>query len=569
MLPHFSHYLHSNQAPSEREAREIKALRVNPSEEISVIDVEIERIESVLDSLKQKRANIQKSIDDCNTILAPVRSLSTDVLGVIFTYCLATHRNPIMDSSEAPILLTQICRDWRSIALSTPRLWTRIYIPLLQSVKEYQFETLPSIQNKGCRLDAGYEEMQRWLRLSGACPLSITMVPNGGPVSHQPLLDAIVQSSRRWQQFELGYLPPDSDVSKRILDLSADDLCMLREVRLHSTANQETDDDLELWHQSGILTAQSLRGISIGDMRPIGVFPTGIPPNWKNLNHLFIHSLVVLQLANQMLSYCCNLVTCLLSIDWDTGVAANVSITASSFLLPHLKFLSLQGDPTSCSQLFGNIEAPSLRTLDCRGDFPSGNTGSGLFDFLQKIDSLETLVMDYHNLTGDNILRCCTLAPSLTHLVLGQSPKHQYSRSFALHHPHPEQVKLMTALYKVKHHYSSDSAPTVPFPSLEVFEAYGIPSVTDAILLEFIMARIDAARSNDAVSNLRKVLIQFSRPRQTDIIPEALACAEAAGVGLQVELTYDTGNELEKAWSPSSGLSLVDDTSWTYPLYDF
>ncbi|KAF8799669.1 hypothetical protein BYT27DRAFT_7149562, partial [Phlegmacium glaucopus] len=88
MLLHYSHYLHNNQAPSEHEAREIKVLRMNPLEEISAVNAEIERIESILDSLKRKRANIHKSIDDCNTVLAPVRRLSMDILGVIFIYCL-------------------------------------------------------------------------------------------------------------------------------------------------------------------------------------------------------------------------------------------------------------------------------------------------------------------------------------------------------------------------------------------------------------------------------------------------------------------------------------------------
>ena len=56
MLTPYSHYLLSNQAPSEDEIREIKELKVNPLEEISTIDVEIEKIEGILNSLKRKRA---------------------------------------------------------------------------------------------------------------------------------------------------------------------------------------------------------------------------------------------------------------------------------------------------------------------------------------------------------------------------------------------------------------------------------------------------------------------------------------------------------------------------------
>ncbi|KAF8814506.1 hypothetical protein BYT27DRAFT_7206083 [Phlegmacium glaucopus] len=565
MLLHYSHYLHNNQAPSEHEAREIKVLRMNPLEEISAVNAEIERIESILDSLKRKRANIHKSIDDCNTVLAPVRRLSMDILGVIFIYCLATHRNPIMDASEAPILLTHICRDWRSIALSIPRLWSKMYIPLLQGVTEYRYEPLSSIQDGEDRMEARSEETQRWLRLSGACPLSITIIPAGGPVSHQPLLDAIIQSSRRWQQFELGFISPDSDLLKRIFSLSADDLCMLREVRLHSTNTSSPDTGENVWHQSGILTAQGLRRISIAHIHP-DMFPIGIPPNWKNLHHLFIHSWVALGIAGQMLSYCCNLISCLLKLQWDEGDLPNASITVSSCFLPHLKFLSLQGDPNGCNQLLCNLEAPSLRTLDCP-DYPSEYEKSGLFQFLERINFLETLMLDNHHLTGGSALKCSTLAPSLSHLVLGRSPEGRFITLLPVL-PHPNQVTLMTALYKIKHQHFPDSMPTVLFPSLEIFEAHCIPSVTDEVLLEFIMARIDATRSNTAVSKLRRVLIHFPRTRQIDIVPEALSYAQAAGIELELDLRYYTGNELLNTWSPSYGLS-AGDTSWTYPLYDY
>ncbi|KAF8800298.1 hypothetical protein BYT27DRAFT_7064379, partial [Phlegmacium glaucopus] len=494
-------------------------------------DAEIERIESILDSLKRKRANIQKSIDDCNTVLAPVRRLSMDILGVIFIDCLATHRNPIMDPSEAPILLTHICRDWRSIALSIPRLWSKMYIPLLQAVTQCRDEPLSF---RG-RMEARCEETQRWLRLSGACPLSIAIMPTRllSP-SHRPLLDAIIQSSRRWQQFELGPLSPHSDDFKRILSLSADDLCMLREIRLDSTDSPNLEDP---WFQGGVITAQGLRSISLSN-NYLNVFALGVPPNWKNLHHLFIHSYVTLGITRQIMSYCCSLVACLLKVDCDSDEVPNPSITFSSSFLPHLKSLSLQGDPIANSQLFSNIDAPSLRILDCRGDSPSEDEGSGLFQFLESINSLETLMPDNHHLIGDNALKCSTLAPSLSHLVLGQSPKERPFRFVRFPHSHPEQVQLMTALYKIKHQHFPDSAPTVLFPSLEVFEAYSISGVSDEMLLEFIIGRIDATRSNTAVSKLRKVLVDFTRTRQIDIVPEALAYARASGIELELDLTY-------------------------------
>jgi len=278
-----------------------------------------------------------------------------------------------------------------------------------------------------------------------------------------------------------------------------------------------------------------------------------------------------------MLSYCCNLVACLLEIagqwfDIDTNPDASFTLsnTLSPCILPHLAFLSLEGDLTGCSQLFSSIEAPSLQILDYQGYFPCESEEFGLLNLLQNINSLKTLRVDRHNLNESNVLRYYTLIPSVTHLILGRSPKRRISyRHFPSQYSYPSSgISFITVLHEIKRQYSPDSAPAVLFPLLEIFEAYDISGVTDIMLLEFIKARIDATKSNASVSKLKKVLVEFSGTRQTDIVPEALAYAQAAGIKLELDLTYYTGNELDAAWSPSFGLTL-DDVSWAYPLYDY
>ena len=589
MLTPFSHYLQSNQAPSEAETRKLKALRANPLKEISVIDVEIEQIEGILNSLKRKRAHIQESVDDINTILAPVRRLPTDVLGVIFSHCLATHRNPVMSASEAPILLTQICCDWRSVALSIPRLWSRLYIPTLgkdRPTHYYSPEALPyNLEDHRieARMEARTEEVRRWLRLSGTCPLAITLVPISNQVSYPPFLDTIMQSSRRWQQLELGCSHfPDSDAMTRLFffSLSPDDLCMLRELRIYSPilpANPSQEVQEDLWYQSGLLTAQGLRSIFIAALPRTNTFTAGIPPNWKNLNHLFIHSSILLEFAHQILTYCCNLVACLLNIAGQLispfNTIPNASITLSSCILPHLTFLSLQGDFAGCFQVLRNIETPSLQILDYQGFFPASEFDEvGLLNFLQNINSLESLRVGHYGL---RVLesKYCTLFPSVTHLALGRLRKPNHN-PFSFQNPsayseYANYLTVITTLLESRHQYSPDSAPTVLFPSLEIFEAYDISGVTDIILLEFIKARIDATKSNAGVSKLKKVLVEFRGARQTDIIPEALAYAQVAGIKLEIDLTYyTTEKEWDATWSPSFGLS-PDDVPRVFPLNDY
>jgi hypothetical protein len=247
------------------------------------------------------------------------------------------------------------------------------------------------------------------------------------------------------------------------------------------------------------------------------------------------------------------------------------SLDNSFVVFPSLSQISIASRiATGCNQLFGSIEAPCLRILDCHGDIASENEGAGLFTFLQGIKSLKTLMMEYYELTGDNAFKCYTLIPSLTHLVLGW-PEERFSDFYSrlsLPDPQPDQSRLLGMLYEVEHQFSPASTSTLLLPSLEILEAYGIPSVTDEMLLQFIMARIDASNLDPVrVSKLKKVFVYFTRSRQIDIAPEALAYAQAAGIDLKLELIYFTGRKLNTDWSPS--FRLRNDISWPYLCFDY
>ena len=292
----------------------------------------------------------------------------------------------------------------------------------------------------------------------------------------------------------------------------------------------------KLWIKCSLFAAQGLRSISIVNLHQKDAFPAGIPSNWRNLNHLFIHSSICPRLVNQILSHCCNLVACLLLVAMprnDRDVYTSLA-TPWSFCLPHLKFLSLHGDPTVCSHVFRNIEAQSLRILHCNGHYYT-TISPGLFHFPQSIKSLDTLVIDWQDLS----------TPSYC-----------------------EAEYCVTALYENKHQYSPDSAPTVPFPSLEVLEAYHMQITTDAALLDHIIARIDATRSNASVSKPRKVLVQFQRSREIDIVPETLAYAQAAGIELELELTY-VEPFIQKYEQSYRSTANKHGDSWMYSSYDF
>ncbi|KAJ7181065.1 hypothetical protein C8R46DRAFT_839742, partial [Mycena filopes] len=55
----------------------------------------------------------------------PILTLPVEITAEIFGHCLPDTPAP-PSSTIAPMLLTRICQQWRSIACGTPRLWAAL-----------------------------------------------------------------------------------------------------------------------------------------------------------------------------------------------------------------------------------------------------------------------------------------------------------------------------------------------------------------------------------------------------------------------------------------------------------
>ncbi|KAF8180600.1 hypothetical protein BJ912DRAFT_980896, partial [Pholiota molesta] len=58
----------------------------------------------------------------------PISGVPYDVLREIFLHCLPRHRLEIRqpNTTIAPMLLCQICSSWRTVALTSPTLWSHL-----------------------------------------------------------------------------------------------------------------------------------------------------------------------------------------------------------------------------------------------------------------------------------------------------------------------------------------------------------------------------------------------------------------------------------------------------------
>ncbi|KAJ7236198.1 hypothetical protein C8J57DRAFT_1728343 [Mycena rebaudengoi] len=77
-----------------------------------------------IDALKKEEAELRAGLA---LVTYPVLTLPVEITSHIFLDCLPSHRRVIPSPSRAPLLLAQICSQWREVALSTGELWSSLY----------------------------------------------------------------------------------------------------------------------------------------------------------------------------------------------------------------------------------------------------------------------------------------------------------------------------------------------------------------------------------------------------------------------------------------------------------
>ncbi|KAJ6560449.1 hypothetical protein B0H19DRAFT_1147755 [Mycena capillaripes] len=92
-----------------------------------------------------------------DSTIHPILTLPPEITSEIFVHCLPTpaeRERDVVNTAEAPLLLTHICREWRQIAISTPALWTTF-----EAVDAISISQLAEITNT-------------WFERAGECPVS-------------------------------------------------------------------------------------------------------------------------------------------------------------------------------------------------------------------------------------------------------------------------------------------------------------------------------------------------------------------------------------------------------------
>ncbi|KAJ7486230.1 hypothetical protein B0H11DRAFT_2017470 [Mycena galericulata] len=501
----FQDKLGTNYVPSEPEVEEIRGLLVNPNEELARIDAQIDEMDHVVRRLREERASLHTIIDAHKALVSPMRRTPQDILQEIFIACISTAHNALIDPDEAPMLLGRICRHWRRVAYSTPRLWSSLHIPGL-TISWDAPDPPPHVEHK---LESF---IKAWLDRSGACPLSISFCRSPyvvGTSSH--IVNQLRRVSRRIRQLRLY---AHTFELQPLLLLGAEDLPILEDILILSATS---GINMDHFTDAAMFRIPTLRRFSLqGEARALDLHL-----GWSQLTELNLDSYEIEvddhgphvpggldeNGALEVLHRCSQLVRCRLRLN----PIMDEPFVERTIHLPLLEVLILRNpnDPVQFARClvmpklyylhFGQTE---YRTSFFDGSFPE-QEGQGL-----------TAV-----LSGD----ICTARAAL-HEFIYLIPGISHLRLRGSEYKGPAPVWL-------NDDFLSDLTATA-FPSLKHLDMdKECCAFSDAGLLAFIRGRMTTDHP------LRLVDLEFDRPIEVDILPELEIHISK---GLHVNLRYSS-----------------------------
>lgn len=122
-LSSFQYLVKTNDPPPESEAQRLRNILQEAHDDIGRLDRKVARLLAAAKEVQEERDAFQRSIDPYTAIVSPIRRIPPEVIMMIFAHLREPHYE-VYITSEGPWVLGQICRLWRSIALSCSELWS-------------------------------------------------------------------------------------------------------------------------------------------------------------------------------------------------------------------------------------------------------------------------------------------------------------------------------------------------------------------------------------------------------------------------------------------------------------
>ncbi|KAJ7137849.1 hypothetical protein C8R44DRAFT_766346 [Mycena epipterygia] len=286
-----------------------------------------------------------------------MNDLPPELLELIFLHCHDMHlyRYPIQ-LTDAPLNLARTCKLWRDVASGIPSLWSTLRVTANHTESE------PSVEVVG-----------HWMRLSGACPLSLSLVirrrpetavdnsrPNDQGVSR--VLELFLLNMYRWRSvlFDFSQHAPQIDYPASLIAQGAP---QLESLELHPLSLSPLLGALPITFLVAVVSsAPLLRSFT----SHVGKFPqsffTEIP--WGQLTYISLETPLSELACLFILQSASNLVECRL-LDVRHRFVQEIPIFDPLLpaTMPHLTTLSVASQ-VGFERLFRLLIIPELQTLE-------------------------------------------------------------------------------------------------------------------------------------------------------------------------------------------------------------
>ena len=339
----------------------------------------------------------------------PVNKLPTELLCDIFSKFLEDDREfpdyapamgPLVSlhTRADPTILGQVCSWWRNVALSTPALWTNIFI----------------LEPKGTQIF----RTRLWLERAGNHPLNIAIEDrrsvgyNLAPLDQ--ILTALTSRQQLWRRVNF-FIP--SDALKSLLvaitnqppdfrNLESASLCIGSQ---QPCQNVSIDTIWKVFHSSPVLYEVDWHCTYYNELL------THAP--WAQLTHLNLQSEFGTESLTDMLVSCTKIRALFL---FRLSLTTETTKVLEPIVLENLHTLNLEVEVEPCP-LFGRLTLPSLRSLDIRYRYFDSNSPRNIVAFqeflIRSNCSLERLTFYDEDLDEDH-LKAFISSPSLQHVTV-------------------------------------------------------------------------------------------------------------------------------------------------------
>ncbi|KAJ7930760.1 hypothetical protein B0H13DRAFT_881230 [Mycena leptocephala] len=278
---------------------------------IADLEARILDLERSISALRIEKALVQERLDSYKY---PILTLPTEIVSEIFIHFLPIYTLcPPLTGILSPTLLTQICRQWREIALATPVLWRGIL---------FSQNITPS-------------DVSHMLDRSRCCPLSIRMDAYSEGVQVSEFFATVLPHCARWEYLKLRLLQTTFPPIEGAMPL-------LRHLDFAVQTLEDGSDPNPLFIAPCELPL--LRTVILNDVAALSVT---LPWVQLTLTRVYIHECVPILLQAS------NLVSCALELYSDTN-DRQPDIT-----LPDLKSLTLIAPKRTSLPRMNDLHRPS------------------------------------------------------------------------------------------------------------------------------------------------------------------------------------------------------------------